>query len=245
MHGQSATYTPTKQMQLRSLLEACSHAWDRPHTWASPIRFFIDCMAGSGYDEQGNAGSPLILQEYAKQFMHPHIVWCDVNPKHTRQLERYQNDTYTTLLTGTYQTEVWRYMKENVPPNAMGLVYLDDNGCKQIWNDNGFLRHVITTYPYLDIAIHFSEQAWMRSEGAGIDWAERTTVMDVLNLILAHKPEAVVYAPHVKHHWRLVYGVKSGKMDLRGQQRIKLRDYIEARPENQLTLFEAKVSYDA
>src|SRR5688572_25110863 len=98
MHGQSSSYTPTKQMQLKSLLEACSYAWDKSHSWASPGRYFIDCMAGSGYDEQGNQGSPLILQEYAKQFDYPVIAWCDIKPKHTRQLEAYRNDTYTALL---------------------------------------------------------------------------------------------------------------------------------------------------
>src|SRR5688500_16239523 len=131
MHGQSAHYTPTKQMQLKSLLEACSYAWDKSHSFASPERYFIDCMAGSGYDEQGNQESQLILQDYAKQFRHPVIVWCDIKPKHTRQLEQYQDDTYTTLLTGAYQAEVFNYIKDNLPPNAMGLVYLDDNGCKE------------------------------------------------------------------------------------------------------------------
>lgn len=238
MHGQSAHYTPTKQMQLKSLLDACCHAWDKSHSFASPARYFIDCMAGSGHDEQGNQGSPLILQDYAKQFWHPVIVWCDIKPKHTRQLEQYRNDTYTTLLTGEYQVEVLEYIKNNVPRNAMGLVYLDDNGCKEIWKDNGFLRYVMSNYPYLDIAVHFSEQAWMRSEGKGFDWAERTTVMDVLQLILDYKPASVVYAPHIKHHWRLVYGVRSGKMNLTGQSRMKLRDYIDERPENQMPLME-------
>lgn len=235
-HGQS-DYTPTKQAQLKSLLDACVHAWSKNHSWASPARVFIDCMAGSGYDDKGNAGSPLILQEYTKQFDAGLCVWCDLLPKHTKQLEAYRNDAYTVLLTGRYQTEVMNLMAA-IPTNAMGLVYLDDNGCKQIWNDDGFLRHVMANYPYLDVAVHFSEQAWMRSEGAGIDWAERTTVMDVLRLILDYKPHSVVYAPRIKHHWRLVYGCRSGKMDLRGQQRVKLRDYIDARPENQMSLLE-------
>lgn len=235
-HGQS-DYTPNKQMQLKSLLDACYYAWSKNHSWASPLRVFIDCMAGSGYDEKGNVGSPLILQQYAKQFDHGSCAWCDLLPKHTRQLEAYRNETYTTLLTGRYQTEVLNFI-QTLPNNVMGLVYLDDNGCKQIWNDDGFLRHVMTNYPFLDVAIHFSEQAWMRSEGAGIDWAERKSVMDVLNLILEHKPASVVYAPHVKHHWRLVWGCGSGKMNLQGQQRIKLRDYIESRHENQLSLLE-------
>lgn len=233
MHGQSRSYTPTKQMQLKSLLESCYYAWAKSHSWASPGRYFIDCMAGSGYDDQGNPGSPLILQEYAKQFWYPIIVWCDIKPKHTSRLETYRNDTYTTLLTGRYQTEVRNFIDADVPRNAMGLVYLDDNGCKEIWNDDGFLRHVMSNYLYLDIAVHFSEQAWMRSDGAGIDWAERKNVMDILQLILDYKPESVVYAPHIKHHWRLVYGCRSGKMDLRGQQRIKLREYIEGRMEQQ------------
>lgn len=236
MHGQSS-YTPTKQIQLKSLLEACAPAWEKSHSFASPGRYFIDCMAGSGHDEQGNPGSPLILQEYAKQFWYPVIAWCEKDRKFATRLEGYRNDTYTTLLSGRYQVEVLNFMKD-MPRNAMGLVYLDDNGCKEVWNDDGFLRHVISTYRYLDIAIHFSEQAWMRSEGAGIDWAERKSVMDVLQLILDYKPASVIYAPQVKHHWRLVWGVRSGKMDLRGQQRIKLRDYINSRPENQLSLLE-------
>lgn len=236
MHGQSE-YTSTKQTQLQSLLDACHAAWSKSHSWASSMRFFIDCMAGSGYDEKGNAGSPLILQEYAKRFDHGLCVWCDISRKHTKMLESYQNDTYTTLLTGRYQTEVLNYMKTHVPFNAMGLVYLDDNGCKEIWNDDGFLRYVMRNYPYMDIAVHFSEQAWMRSDGAGINWAEKTTVMDVLRLILDYKPASVVYAPHIKHHWRMIYGVRSGKMDLGGQKRMKLRDYMDSRPENQPTLF--------
>lgn len=231
MHGQSE-YTPLKQAQLKSLLDACTFAWDKPHHWAFPMRFFIDCMAGSGYDDQGNEGSPIILQQFAKQFDSPHVVWCEVDSKSFHKLEQYQNDTYTTMLKGRYQEEVLRFL-EDVPSNAMGLIYLDDNGCKQIWNDDGFLRHVMSKYPYLDVAVHFSEQAWMRSDGAGIDWAQKTSVMDIFELILSHKPASVVYAPRVKHHWRLVYGVRSGKMNLSGQNRIKLRDYIEARPEQQ------------
>lgn len=240
MHGQSANYTPTKQMQLKSLLEACVPAWEKSHSFASPGRYFIDCMAGSGYDEQGNPGSPLILQQYAKQFWYPVIAWCEKDRKFASRLEGYRNDTFTTLLNGRYQVEVLNFMKD-MPRNAMGLVYLDDNGCKEVWNDDGFLRHVMSNFRFLDIAIHFSEQAWMRSEGAGIDWAERKTVMDVLQMILDYKPESVVYAPHIKHHWRLVYGCGSRKMDLRGQQRTKLRDYIASRPENQMPLMEGLI----
>lgn len=236
MHGQS-DYTPLKQAQLKSLLEACTPAWLKSHWFSSDERIFIDCMAGSGRDDKGNAGSPLILQEHAKQFNAGFCVWCDISPKHTEQLEAYRNDTITTLLTGRYQSEVMGYMSI-VSRKAMGLIYLDDNGCKQIWNDDGFLRHVMTNYPLIDVALHFSEQAWMRSDGAGIDWAERTTAMDILKLMLHYKPESVVYAPHIKHHWRLVYGCGSSKMDLRGQQRIKLRDYIDMRLENQLPLLE-------
>jgi hypothetical protein len=80
MHGQS-DYTPLKQTQLKSLLDACYWAWDKSHSFASPQRYFIDCMAGSGFDEQGNQGSPLILQDYAKQFNSPVIAWCDNDPK--------------------------------------------------------------------------------------------------------------------------------------------------------------------
>lgn len=203
-------------------------------------------MAGSGHDEQGNPGSPLILQEYAKQFEYPAVAWCEVDQKFTSQLERYKNDTYTTLLTGRYQVEVLNFMKD-MPKNAMGLVYLDDNGCKQVWNDDGFLRHVMSTYRVLDIAIHFSETSWKRSSANHFDWAIEKDVLDVLRMILYYKPESVIYAPRGPnpHHWRLVYGCASGKMNLTGQSRMKLRDYINARPENQMSLLETKVSYDA
>jgi three-Cys-motif partner protein len=237
MHGQSADYTPRKQMQLTSLLEACRKVWQKSHSFASPERCFIDCMAGSGYDEQGNPGSPLIFQDYAKNFIYPVVAWCDKDRKFTNQLETYRTEKFVTILTGRYQDEVLQFI-ENVPVKAMGLVYLDDNGCKEVWNDEGFLRHVMSNYPFMDIAIHFSEHAWLRNERAGTNWAEEKHVMQVFELILHYKPESVIYAPRIRHHWRLVWGCRSNKMDLRGQQRIKLRDYMRARRESQMSLLE-------
>jgi len=119
----------------------------------------------------------------------------------------------------------------------MGIVYLDDNGCSQVWNDDGFIDWVMDRYPYLDVVIHFSETAWRRSNGADFDWATRNSVLEMLNKFLVKKPESVVYAPTSKQLWRLVYGVRSSKMNLTGSERIKLRDYIRQIETEQQPLF--------
>jgi hypothetical protein len=233
MQGQSQDYTPLKQAQLQSLLHACFYAWEKPHGFADPMRLFIDCMAGSGYDNDGNPGSPLILQHCAIQFDKPQVIWCDTESKYTEKLNHLANDTYTRVLTGRYQ-EVVRQEMERYPRNVMGLVYLDDNGCKQIWNDDGFLEYVLRNFPLLDIAIHFAEGAWLRNQS--LDWVAEKHVLDVLELILRYKPASVVYAPVVRYNWRLVYGVRSGKMSLTGQRRFKLIDYMAERKRQQLPL---------
>lgn len=238
MHGQSE-YTESKQRQLRELLHACRWPWNRV-TWAHPTRIFLDCMAGSGHTDEGNPGSPLILQDYAESLNDAMCVWSDVDRKFTTRLTEFAKPP-TQILTGRYQDVMreWlmNYSRMHRTSKLMGMVYLDDNGCSQVWNNDGFIDWVTTSFPYLDVVVHFSETAWRRSNGADFDWATRQTVLDFLNEFLVKKPHSVVYAPKNKQLWRLVYGVGSKEMNLTGSERIKLRDYIRQIETEQQPLF--------
>ena len=238
MHGQSE-YTESKQRQLKELLDSCRFAWNNV-TWAHPTRLFLDCMAGSGHTEDGEPGSPIIMQNFAQTMPNAMCVWSDVNRKFTARLAQYAEPP-TQVLTGRYQDVMheWldNYARIHRNSKLMGIVYLDDNGCSQVWNDDGFIDWVMDRYPYFDVVIHFSETAWRRSNGADFDWATRNSVLEMLNKFLVKKPESVVYAPTNKQLWRLVYGVRSSKMNLTGSERIKLRDYIRQIETEQQPLF--------
>lgn len=226
IHGQSES-TEEKQNQLRSLLQGCYYAWEKEHAWAHPTRLFLDCMAGSGHTKDGDPGSPIILQDFANTLSDTQVVWCEENRKLAAQLEKYKQGN-TELLVGRYQTEMRSWLNHFTHRHGnkvMGLVYLDDNGCKQIWEDDGFLDWVMSKFPYLDIAIYFSESAWLRNNQH--DWAKQDTVTDLLWRVLAFKPGSLVYFNPVKHRFHLVYGVRSTKMNLTGYKREKLRDYLE------------------
>lgn len=241
MHGQSE-YTESKQQQLKELLDSCWSAWARHHGWIREhkTRLFLDCMAGSGHTEDGSPGSPLILQDYADSLPDAICVWSDIDKKFTSRLLQYAKPP-TQILTGRYQETVreWltNYSRQHGYPKLMGMVYLDDNGCSQVWNDDGFIDWLMVEHKYLDVVIHFSETAWRRSNGADFDWATRNSVVEMLKKFLEKKPESVVYAPKNKQLWRLVYGVRSSKMNLTGSERIKLRDYIRQIETEQQPLF--------
>ncbi len=233
IHGQSE-HTPNKQAQLQAVLDACKYAWGKDHSWASAQRWFIDGMAGAGYSDEGAEGSPLVLYKCARNLQrnNPKLlvktVWCDLSSNHVEQLRSFGMEN-VSILQGRFQEQVRTWIDENGcdKEKVMGLLYLDDNGCKQIWQDDGLIDRIMVRHPHLDIALHFSVTAWRRSKGAGIGWAKDQTVTDLMWQVARRKPGSVIFIPDGgRWGWRLIFGCKSTKMNLCGYQRTKLITYL-------------------
>lgn len=220
-HGQSP-YTPTKQKHLNGLLSMFESAWNPTindkQTWAHRDVICIDCTSGSGHADTGEIGSPLIINQwaigaYGYDFQQ---LCCERTPQSYVKLTD-NSLPQTTLKLGDYRDEVQAWLRQldiSLPKRALGFVYCDPNGVKDLLDGLSFFQWVASEprYERLDFIFHWSLTAYQRNFGASTAWAN-DQLIDIINALLGLKRFAIIREPMGNPRWVIMYLHNSGKVD--------------------------------
>lgn len=218
MHGQSG-YTPTKQRHLTGLLDTCAHAWN-PSTngkprWAHSEVIIIDCTSGNGHDEQGEPGSPLIINEWAQKTYRGNFrqLCCERVPQSFARL--WHTDLpQAEVVRGSYQDEAPKWLAQlGITRPALGFIYCDPNGAKDLIDGLQFFRWVMQHryFRTLDFIFHWSMNAYNRNAGVGNTWAQ-APVLDVVNELASLKQNTYMREPLDKWQWVFMQGINTDKV---------------------------------
>lgn len=228
MQGQSVYYTPEKQQHIRGVFGISLGTWQRQcHTRKI---FIMDCTAGSGRDDSGNDGSPLILNKDAvallgnKGFVHGLV---EADKKSYRELARIPLKN-ATIFNDDYKNVVPDWLKKaGANHGSMGLIYADANGAKDLILGYEMFQQVLYTYPRIDLMIHFSLTAVDRNRANfnsekqknrnSFKWAaeDSLTVMDKFSGL---RSNCWIRYPRTHHRWVIMYLIGTSKVqyDWRG-----------------------------
>ena len=219
MHGQSE-YTPTKQDHLRGLLTIGTHGWnpltkiDRGIRWTHHEALFVDCTSGNGRDEQGNDGSPLIINEHFRRVGYPfRQLCCEQQASSFVRLQQTGIDVDFRL--GKYEEVASGWLDlQNVTKPAMGFFYCDPNGVKDLLDGYDFFRKVSADdrYKRMDLIFHWSVTAYERSCGKKLKWAN-DELIGIIKQILSLKKYAIMRDKLKSHGWIFMYLHNSDKID--------------------------------
>lgn len=215
MQGQSE-YTPTKQNHLRGLLKIGSRGWnpvDKP--WAHDTTLIVDCTAGSGHSDEGEDGSPLIINRFFAGQNHPfRQLCCEQTPSSFGKLTL--NDLVNTdLIPGRYQDSAWEWLEQqDVAKPALGFLYCDPNGAKDLLEGRDLFQRVSRDprFARLDLIFHWSLTAYMRNFGANVTWAN-DQLANIINNLRQFKRYAIMREPVSKHQWVVMYLHNSDKIN--------------------------------
>ena len=218
MHGQSK-YTPTKQRHLSGLLSTSQHAWNPlvngKSTWAHNHVIVIDCTAGNGYDSQGQPGSPIIINQWARQSYGANFkqLCCEQLPTSFAKLWHIDMPG-TEVLRGTYQELSPKWLEElKVTKPVLGFVYCDPNGAQDLVEGLDFFRWLVSDRRFnrLDLIFHWSMAAYSRNNGRGNAWAQ-TPILDVVDELASLKRYVYMREPMDKWQWVFMQMMNTDKV---------------------------------
>lgn len=212
-------YTPTKQKHLTGLLGTCTWAWNPTvngkRDWAHGEVIIIDCTAGSGRDSDGNPGSPLIVNEWAKSsygtaFRH---LCCEQQPSSFSKLW-HEPMVNAEVVRGKYQEVAPQWMEGlKLTRPALGFIYCDPNGAQDLVEGIDFFtwasRHRM--FKSLDFIFHWSPNAYKRNAGRGYAWAQRP-LQEVVQHLARIKQHAYMRAPMDKWQWVFMHCINTEKV---------------------------------
>lgn len=243
-HGQSE-YTATKQKHVMGILETCKHGL-KPKDWTHENVLFIDCTAGSGYTEEGDEGSPLIINRFAVEnyrlnFRH---LCCEKDPDIYSQLSRHTNKLYNaSVLCGDYANIIPGWLTGlNISRPAMGIVYCDANGAKDLVCGIDIFRRMAESrlFRCVDFLFHWSLTAYNRNRGAGYSWADEH-ILKVMDNLVALKKHAYMRLPMAKHRWVIMHLLNTDKVNLtwRSEKIVPYQEWRSGQAsEDQMELFD-------
>lgn len=239
-HGQSE-YTPTKQKHLQGILEIGKHGWN-PKWWTHKELIIIDCTSGNGKTEEGNDGSPIIINRFFTESKYPfRQLCCEREPSSFTNLQ--QTGINADLRLGQYQEIVPEWLQSlQLTKPALGFLYCDPNGAKDLLAGYEMFQELASTklYERMDFLFHWSLTAYQRNFGAGIDWANKD-LSRIICCLRKLKKHAVIREPVGKQRWVIMYMLNTDKID--GQWRNEgffsadkwIEKYLCSK--NQLSLF--------
>lgn len=217
-HGQSE-YTPTKQKHLIGLLTTNRYAWNptvnRKPEWANREIIAIDCTSGTGHTADGESGSPVLINQWARESYGEGFrqLCCEANPQSYVKLR--QNDLPNAdIQLGKYQDIAPAWLESlGVRKPALGFIYVDPNGAKDLIEGIDFFRWLIT-HPYfsrLDLIFHWSMNAYSRNAGNGTPWAQ-TPLLNVVQELARLKRYTFMREPLEKWQWVFMQVLSTDKV---------------------------------
>lgn len=248
MHGQS-DYTPLKQKHVINILESCREGL-KPKNWTHKDVLFVDCTAGGGYSQDGSEGSPLLINGFARKnynesFRH---LCCENDYLTFLTLKRHESKLKNaTLEYGDYCDIVPSWLsQQNVRDPAMGIVYCDANGAKDLLRGMNVFRAISADRRFcrMDFLFHWSMTAYNRNHGAGYTWA-RKELIEVTDELVSLKKFAFMRQPVDRWQWAIMHLINTDKVSSESKKERILpysvwRDGQTVKP--QLDLFEMETA---
>lgn len=167
-HGQSS-YTPIKQRHLQMFLDGGVHGWT---TLLKKNRrsglAVIDATAGSGYTQEGEAGSPIILNRHFQQKFPGRFrqLCCDRDKGNIEKLQQIELSA-CELVRGQYEDTVLPWLQTLPFQPVFGLLYVDVNGFKEAINGFDLFEKLRQSNQFMriDLAINMSLNGYKRHYG--------------------------------------------------------------------------------
>lgn len=218
MHGQSE-YTDNKQKHLLGILTANAYGCDPRRNgkvdWAHQEVICIDCTSGNGRSEDGKAGSPLIINEWAVKYYGDNFrqLCCERVPTSYVRL-RQEPLARTDVILGDYQRIVPQWLDAlDLKRPALGFIYCDPNGAKDLIDGLDFFRWLTQqrNFQYLDLIFHWSMNAYSRNAGVGNGWAQNP-ILRVVDDLANLKPYTFMREPLSKWQWVFMQVIKTSKV---------------------------------
>jgi hypothetical protein len=244
MHGQSE-YTATKQKHVMGILNTCQHAL-KPKSWTHKEVIFIDCTAGSGCTNEGEEGSPLIINRFAathygSDFKH---LCCEKDAAtYAKLLTHSGKMRNVSILCGDYANLIPGWLaSQNVRSPAMGVIYCDANGAKDLIDGFDVFRQIADSrlFKCVDLLFHWSLTAYNRNRGAGYKWAD-DHILKIMDRLVSLKKYAYMRLPVDKHRWVIMHLLNTDKISSvwRSERIVPYQEWRENQAtEDQMDLFD-------
>lgn len=175
-HGQS-DYTPIKQKHLQMFLDASSNGWktlrDHPKPWQERSYLVaIDCTAGSGHSEMGEAGSPVIINKhFCRKFGDNFRQLCCEESKEEYLTLSKVPMVNCDVIHGDYREVIFEWFKHIEWPHRFhGLLYCDPNGFKGATDGMDLFRSLAQSnrFDRIDMLFSVSLNAYKRHKADGV-----------------------------------------------------------------------------
>jgi hypothetical protein len=224
-HGQSK-HTEQKQRHLQMFLDGGVNGWkslllNNPRSGLA----VIDATAGSGYTDEGQAGSPLILnRHFEKHFSGRfHQLCCD---KHKGNVEKLQKIPMVDceIKRGNYQDMILSWLESLPYQPVFGLLYVDVNGIKEALDGIALFQRLrkIVRFQRIDLAFNLQLNAYKRHHavidslynGVPPEWL-KVDLIDHMDSLANFKTTNFIRTELGElQEWVMLYGMHTDKVDL-------------------------------
>jgi len=217
-HGQS-NYTSTKQAHLQMILHAGTNGF-RSVQRLNPgsLIVVIDCTAGSGQTDKGEAGSPVILNNHfhASYGLEFRQLCCErdrVNFDRLKSLPLVNTD----FANGDYQDHVGQWLTEVGRGRLLtGLCYCDVNGMKDALDGLAVFNQMRAKgrFERIDLLFNISLNAYKRHQAVGSQWAMQP-LLDRVDQLAGLKECSFIRGEIGFKEWIMLYGLNTKQVSAR------------------------------
>lgn len=226
-HGQSK-YTQQKQRHLQMFLEAGTNGWIsllKRNPQAALV--VIDCTAGSGYSDDGEPGSPLILnrhfcQRIGKEFPGRFRQLCCEQKKLEYDKLRKIDLEACDLKQGNYKDLVMPWLQSLSYPLYFGLLYCDVNGILEALDGIPLFESLQQSEQTkrIDLSYNVSLNAYKRHKavipslynGVAPDWLTVPLIEHLDRLADMKKKNFIRCEMGKLAEWVMLYGLNTGEV---------------------------------
>lgn len=201
----NSIYTPLKQERLRYLIDLnlkIVRGVLKKHPWAIQNYLYIDLHSGPGKDPEGEAGSPLIMLQVARELSMPCQAWLyEQDPDNAATLESLVSPYRNPITSIDVRACDHKTLEARLPGIAQkgqyGIVYADPSNATLPVH---LLECVAAAYPRLDIVINLACASYKRT----CKYDSYESLIHVLRKF--NKELWFVTSPLHKHQWTVMLG---------------------------------------
>jgi hypothetical protein len=175
-HGQS-DYTPIKQRHLQMFLDSSTNGWrtlrDKRVDWQKPSYLVaIDCTAGSGHSDDGEVGSPIIINKHFNNTIGGEFrqLCCEEEKSEYLKLSKIPL-VNCDVVHGSYQEMIFEWLKHiEWSGRFHGLLYCDPNGIKDAIDGTEVFRCLAQSdrFSRIDLLFSVSLNGYKRHSAPGV-----------------------------------------------------------------------------
>lgn len=185
----------------------------------------IDATAGSGYTDEGQPGSPLILnRHYEKHFTGRfRQLCCDKDKGNIADLQKIDLSA-CDIVRGQYQDKVLPWLEALPYQPVFGLLYVDVNGIKEALDGIDLFHRLrqINRFQRIDLAFNLQLNAYKRHHavidslynGIPPEWL-KIDLIDHMDSLANFKSTNFIRTELGElQEWVMLYGMHTDKVDL-------------------------------